>query len=488
MARIPPWILPVTMTAVVYYPIVHNYFFADDFYNFWYLANEGAARFALLPHAGHSHVTRNVIIAVWYALFGMQPAPYLAFALLNHLLNVYLLFQVAHALTGSSRIAAIVAGLWGIAPAQEQTIGWFAVYGQVLAATCSLWVLWGLARCRAGATIRRVTPWLWGLALIVGILSFAIGLGLALVMPLVAWLLLPPERQRKRIAAILALAAVVGVAVYVGQRRLFEALYGQVLWTVAPQAILAHWLEYAGYLLSLAGYGIVALLVGPWDSATHPAETLSAATLAVVGLLAAVVVWRAPARTTRLLLACALIAVAVYTPIAVGREQFVTATNQAWMVRTPRYQYGGMIAAALAVGVVAAGLRGRKHRPEWINTLAMLACASAAVALRLAVGPPVDHYGAALTETAAVLQNIEATAAAAAPGSDVYITNRPFNAAVAPFHDFPGWAAVFAIFSPDNSFAGHRLRFVVTAPGDLATTHQGRRAPELLCAPPPKDQ
>src|ERR1051326_6070639 len=87
------WLLPVTMSAVVYFPITRNYFYGDDFFNFWYLANQGLVHFVLRLHGGHSCVTRNIVMALFHRIFGMNPAPFFWAVLLTHLLNVFLLYE-----------------------------------------------------------------------------------------------------------------------------------------------------------------------------------------------------------------------------------------------------------------------------------------------------------------------------------------------------------------------------------------------------------
>lgn len=477
------WLLPVGVTAIVYHSVTRNFFWADDFYDLWYLTNYGTGRFLILPHAGHSHVTRNAVTILCYALFGTHAAPYLAVVFLTHLLNVYLLFRVIHELTDSARVAAVVAGMWGIAPVQEETVGWFAVYGQVIVATCALWVLHGLARIRAGHPSSRRAPWLWGAAMIIGVLSFGIGIGVASMMPVLAWLLLPRGPQRIAAAVILSLSAGVGISLYVGQHRLFEALYHEPVWLVLPQIAVREWLAKVTFLAALASRGIVALILGPLDVATEQSRVLATLSLGAVALLTAIAARQTPRRTGRLLAVAGLFAFSVYFPIAIGRQPFINALNGTWMIRTPRYQYVGMIGAAMAVAAVVTGVRGQWRAPEWLKHLVAASCVVTVLALRVRIGPPVNHYETALDETVHVLEEIKTATDATPAGRDTFITNHPFRAASAPFRDFPGWAALFAIFSPDDTFNGHRVHFVVNDFGDLSAARYGRRAPDLLCGP-----
>jgi hypothetical protein len=481
------WLLPVGMSAVVFAPIIRNYFFSDDFFNFWYLTNEGVGHFMLRMHGGHSCVTRNLAMALLYSLFGLSPAPYFTLALLTHLLNVFLLYEVVRQLTASPRIACLAAALWGIAPVHQGTLGWVAAYGQVLAGTCALWVLVGLARRRTGQPGRTSTRWLWGAAMIVGALSFGVGIGVALVMPAIAWLLLPPGRQRASTVALFAAAAVAVVALYVGQQRLYAALYDEV---PAPGSLgaLANWRAQIGFVADLAGYGVVALVLGALERPPHYPGLVGGMVISAAMLLTGIAIGSAPQRTARPLLACALLAAGVYGLIAAGRGALVADTNLAAMVRTARYQYVGAIAAAVALGMVANVLGTGWRMPEWVKDGALASWAAATLALTLWVGPPVNHFNAARNEAAKVVGTVDAMVSAAPPGSDVYIANRPFGSVGlmygADLAAFPGWAAIFAIFHPDDVVDGHRLHFVIEDVGILARAQEGRRASALLCGPP----
>jgi hypothetical protein len=483
------WLLPVAMTAVVYYPITRNYFLSDDFLNFWYLVNEGLPRSVLRLNGGHSHVTRNLIIALFHTVFGVNPLPYFILALLTHLLNVFLLFEVVRWLTASRRVACVAAGMWGIAPVHQGTLGWFAVYGQALAGTCALWVLVGLARCRAGQPVRALTPWLWAAAMIGGGLSFGVGLGVALVMPAIAWLLLPAGRQRTHTAVVLAGAAIATTVLYFGQQRLYQALY-QELPAPPLSAYALHdlWREQAGFLVSLASYGIVALLLGAFNLANDYPSVLGIVVLCAAALCTGIAVGRAPAGTARPLLACAVFAVGAYALIAIARALFVTPATVLSSGRTLRYQYVGPIADAIAIGIVLNALVGRWQTPAWLTNGALGIWAGGMLAAALWAVPPFAHFDVARKETADVLKVTDTLVAAAPAGADVYIKNRPFGPIGYFFFThmeaFPGWAAVFAMFHPTDVVNGHRVHFVIDDADTLARAQHGRRAPALLCGPP----
>src|SRR5262249_13827510 len=218
----------------VYWSLVQNYFFSDDFLHLWTLVNDGLGRFLLEMHAGHLYVVRNLVFALHYWLFGMHPAPYFWTVLAVHLLNVYLLFLTARALTDSWRLGATVAALWGMAPVQEGTLGWYSVFGHALAGTCTLWVLSRLMRWRSGESPSRLAIALAALVMIAGGSCFGVGIGTALVMPAIAWLLLPAGRARTSATLALASAGAFVALEYFTVKRLNLELFGVISLTTIP--------------------------------------------------------------------------------------------------------------------------------------------------------------------------------------------------------------------------------------------------------------
>src|SRR5262249_40064589 len=96
---------------------------------------------------------------------------------------------------------------------------------------------------------------------------------------------------------------------------------------------------------------------------------------------------------------------------------------------------------------------------------------------------------AARTETANALRDMRAAIAAAPPGADVYLENRPFKSIgqmllLSP-EMFPGWAGLFTICFPANVVDGHRVFFIERNERVLAAAAGGRRTAALLVAERP---
>src|SRR5262245_1697147 len=200
-------LLPLALAAWVYHPLTRIYFFADDFILLASIANDPVAAFLLRPFGGHNCLGRNLVFLATYHLFGLRADLYYWSVLLTHLLNVALLFGLLRALTASVLLACFGAALWGMSPLQAGTLGWYSVYGQVLAVTAMLLVLLPLARLAAtGAPLRARTAGVWFALLLLGTTFFGIGIGVALAFPLALFLLLPDAWRRRALrAAVLAL-------------------------------------------------------------------------------------------------------------------------------------------------------------------------------------------------------------------------------------------------------------------------------------------
>src|SRR5262245_21794638 len=188
----PPVLVPLLLSAWVYLPITRVNFFADDFAHFASIESDGYLDFLLAPFGGHNYLVRNLFFIAAWKLFGLRASLYYGVVLLTHLLNVALLFGVLRSLTASVALGCFGAALWGTSPLCLGTIGWFSVYGQVMLATILLLVLAGVARaaCREETPSSR-TMALWYALLLAGTTCFGIGVGVALVFPVVLFLFLP---------------------------------------------------------------------------------------------------------------------------------------------------------------------------------------------------------------------------------------------------------------------------------------------------------
>jgi len=474
-------IVPVVAAALVYYPITRNYFREDDFVNLYFLENYSVGRFLITVWADHALVTRNAIWWLVHAFAGVRPEPYFALAFVTHLAAVATVFGAFRKLSGSVSAACATAVVWGTDPVHEEAIGWFSVYGQLVATIAVARILAKLADVRDGAPAGAGTLAICGALVLVIATSFGVGLGLALGLPAMAAIILPASAARTRLVTLFAVMAPAALLLYWGLINLSWALFGPFPHLPIIAALNVPWalLDLFGIL---AGNGIVSLLAGPFagDVIAAPAAwwTIVGVWLATMG----VVLVYGSTSERRLILAGVALAGACYVAFAGGRAPYYA--KGVPFGHEARYQYTATVGLALATTAVLtwAGARLRFAARPIIGFL--LAFATLLVACVIRFRPPINDHVEERRETASVIAAIRAEIAKAPRGADVDIENRRFTA-VGPvlanlaMPTFPGWAAVFAIFFPDDTVDGRRVHFVTDAP-IVRAGRQGRRSATLL--------
>src|SRR5262245_20117515 len=237
--------------------ILGHFFFADDFANFFELANVGAHDLLLNPVAGHMLTLRNAVTALWFPLFGMHAGAYFALALATHVANVLLIFGVAHRLTGSAPTACFGALLFAIAPTNGGTLGWYAAYGHALATTFILSALLLLVDVDEGDRAPVSLPRALGITTcaMAATQCFATGTAAALVFPVVASLLRPGLLRRMVPALVVwSIPVVAALAAWIlfGTRTRLNPDPGFNLWLTVHFAKDWRIVSMLGHLVSVA--------------------------------------------------------------------------------------------------------------------------------------------------------------------------------------------------------------------------------------------
>jgi len=474
-----PVLVPLATAWAVWHPLLDNYFFNDDFFHLYDLVTSGVARFVMQIWAGHLYLVRNTIFVGMFRAFGPDPLPYFWSVLLTHLLNVLLLYGVIRRLTGDGVIACAGAVLWGTSPVLEGTLGWYAVYGQVLLTAFVLVVLVQLAGTMASG--HTLSPWRalgWAVLLVVGGGCFGTGLGIAAVFPLVTVIVLLGGQRPARALAVLAAAGALLLVVYALLRAHTQDLDPQTRNLLAVGSILRDLPEVVALTTHLIVFGSCTLLLGFLGlDAGYPSRTGAAA--AGVVALVLVAAWRgADAAHRRQLAALGFLTLAAYGTVAAGRATIIdffrlpVTRSAAWA----RYHYLplALLGILLCIGLSALHARSRVAAKTVYAVAALWTVAR--VTLVLARPYPIDHHDAARVEAERVLRSVHEAVAATPPGGTAVIENRPF----APFslpRTLPGWAGVFVVFFPDNTVDGHPVRFAVDeADWQLARARGGRIA------------
>jgi hypothetical protein len=472
-------LLAVALTCVANYPIIGNYFFADDFLNLYHIVNDPLPQYLVTPNGGHVLLARNAVFYLCWRFFGTRAAGYFWTVLLTHLLNVALAFRAMRALTGSALLASLGAALWGTSPLNAGTLGWYSVYGQVLVVTAVLLILDGALR--AGTTgeppSRVMLAWWYALALIAAS-SFGIGTAIALVLPGVLALLLPAGRRVR--PRLLSLVVVVPL-LYVAQTWAYERLSDVDLHiTTSVGLLLSDARSILEFGVGLVGFGLTGLLAGPFVSASPVVWYAVLATFAAV-VAAAVASASGSARSR--LLACVVLVVTAYGIIALGRGMLATALMKSpidAVLFVPRYHYAGQLFLTLLLTATVARLAA--VRAEWL-AIVLGACYAAAIIANVGWSPSIDHHAEAREQTNEIVREIRSAIAAVPPGGTVRITNGPFNPL--PFSPtlFPGWVATFTIFFPEDVVDGRHVYFVESNPDVREALRRGRRTSALVVAP-----
>jgi hypothetical protein len=487
------WLAPAALAAAVWFPILRNYFHFDDFLELYQLRNYDALHFYLQMYGGHLRIVRNAVTAALDGIFGPDPRPFFALMLATHVANTILVYVLALQWCASWRLAVVAAALWAIAPANEGAIGWYAVYGQVGATTCALLVVNGMSRVDAAAPPRWGPPLRWAALLMAAGMMFGVGIAAALVMPVIAWLLLPPGAMRRRTLIATVAAAVAVLGIYAVVRALEAPLFGApmvettlMLAGVAPNAAFRH----VSLLGALLGYGCAALPLGPLLTPAAFPTVGHGVTIAIVAalLLAGGIV--GTSRHRRALIAALLLVVAIYGMIAIGRSMFISSMGTIRIAISPRFHYaaGAFLAPALAVALAA--LVQRRRVPRLAGHAAFAIALAALVWMAFGgMRTPINHFDGDRRETERALVSVATALKAAPPGAEVVLPNKPFGAVGFvnfPNRDkFPGTAAVFAIFYPENVVAGHPVVFTSDDPLVLNGARGGRRSATLIRELPP---
>ena len=477
-------LFPVAFSALVYYPITKNYFYADDFLNLYRIANTQLLEYLVMPHGGHVLLVRNAIFYLFAQAFKTEPAYYFWAVLLTHLVNVYLLFQVIRFFTRSTYLACFGAVLWGASPLNEGSLGWYSVYGQVLVATAFLVILYQLGRAAGDNTPPpRHAALLWYILALAASTSFGVGIALAMTLPVVIMLLLPGWRARFKGPAPLISLLVVVPALYFGLHYLSTALSGPTL-PVGDmiKAYLISWQVILPTLFNLVTYGLSHLVFGFFYT---PSDYPGVGSYTVVGLFLAAcltAVLRAPATVRRQLIACTVMVLSCYGIIAIGRSSLFYELGLAGMETSPRYHYVGLIPLALMLCILLNRLSFQSGISSAAKNVLFLVWLGVTLFGYIHAGPTIDHRDKVRLETEHAVATMQSAIHQRPRGETVYISNRPFRslASVAPPHVFPGWAALFMAFYPDNTVDGRRVYFISNDPKVNQAAKKGRRSTDLF--------
>jgi hypothetical protein len=485
-------LVPLALTAWVYFPITRVFFFSDDFVHLTEIANEPPLVFLLRPFGGNAFFARNLVFLASYHLFGPDPVRFQWTVLLAHLVNVWLLFGVLRSLTASGWLACLGATLWGTSPLAVGSLGWYAAFGHVLVGTTLLLVLRGVTRkAAAGGPLTARTVALWYGLLLIGGFCYGPGLGVALVFPAALFLLLPTAWRQPGVRLAFLSLPLATLALYFGVGHLYT-LVGQ---PVASEELFR---EVAlsgfrtipvlgGHLLAYSAAGTLLGFFLP-SAYPHPADWLAVVALvAGLGLL----LWHAGWETRRTALALGAVWAGVYLMIAAGRAHLyalfgVPAASAATM---GRYHYAGTVPLVCVLCMVLQQM----GQLRWLRRIPRGLAVAAALCLwmlgYLRGSFHIDERHPVRAYFLHTQQEIAEAVLAAPPGTTVYLENQsspPYVLGLLiPNRLFPGRAAAFLVAHPSGRLDGREVRFIERDPEILALYRDRPGTPlaRLLVAP-----
>ncbi|MEO8602564.1 MAG: hypothetical protein ABI629_08315 [bacterium] len=470
----------LAVTALVYWPITQVFFHFDDFLNLYNAVNMPTGAFISQMFGSHLLLVPNAIFLLLHALVGPRAEPFMWLMLATHLVNVGLLFSVARRLTQWRWIASGAAIAWGTLPLHGAALGWYSVYGQVVCVTLFLWALLRILRSAKGPTPSGAATALTGLLVIAAGASFGIGLGFAVALPLVAFLILPPSPARRRMVLGLTAALLASGVLYRGVEWI-HADSGALDIASAVRGNMKSPQIAANMLLLLASTGIIAIVVDGFFSAALSQGWIAWGALASAG----VVCLGGMASRARTVVALVLLSLAAYAPIAAGRGMFAWTLGAAWLAAQGRYQYGATIGFVLALALSLSAVLGRVNPPQRVSRALFIGWLGLLLTAHWFVTAPIDRFDGQRRAVATALSAMRAKVAAAPPHAAVFIENHRFPISVLPGIErgFPGLAAVFVIFADADVHAGRRVYFIEPDPEIRAESDGGLRSDGLLIAP-----
>ena len=479
-----PLALVWAFSAFAFFPVTRTFFHHDDFLHLYDIVSEPALRFIFKMHGFHLLLVTKSVFWATYALAGPNPGAYMWSEFVVHLLNGALLFTIADTLTDRRWLASGCAIAWSTQLLQEGTLNAYSVFGQTL---CTAFILWALLR-----TVRLADgrPLSWAgacgsaLAIVAASSCFGVGLGVAVAMPIVAVLTVPPSQARRRaVVAFVAAVPVIASLYLVVEAWNVSMLGAYAASTFAPRdlssllamgALLAHLLAVGAVALSLDGFFRAALYPGAAVVLIVSMVTV----LAIVGVRAATVGQR------RAFLAMLLLSTAAYATIAAGRIFVGLAPSV--IALWPRYHYTATAGLALAIAIAVGGLARRLDGYPSLRGAVFVGWLLAIVITHQFVAPRIDNYDVYRRGVASALEAMRTTVAAAPPGAIVRLENRGFPIGIMMPGikvEFPGWFALHAVFVNSEFLDGHSIRFVEPDEAIRARGRAGRLGATMLISP-----
>jgi hypothetical protein len=480
-------LVPLVAALVLWAPIRDNYFRTDDFVHLYDVVTRDAPGLLTQIWGGHLIAIPNMVLAALFPAFGPDPRPYFWLMLLTHAANVLLLHHVIWRFTGNLALACFGATLWGTCPALEGALGWHAVYGQVALTTMVLAALARLGSAVAqGGVLSAGSAAFCGALLALGGASFGTGLGIAAAFPAVMLLAVPQRQRPWRSIAILALAAAAIFTFYAVSRIRSPDVDARAREVLSLRSVLTHLPTTFVFETLLVGAGAGMLFLGFLGPDAGTPVAIAAIASAVLGLLVLAAWFRSDGQRRRWLLGLAVLVLAAYGAVAIGRTTALRAVSYSLPAAAvwSRYHYLPLALLSILTCAALAALCAPSARASRRVLYAVALWMAVRVFVLVARPLPIDHHAADRAATEAALRTVREAVAATPPGEIARLENRPFPPMPPlPGVVFPGLAAIFVVYFPTNRVDGRPVRFVVSAEDWKQAQERGGRIAALVVRP-----
>lgn len=491
MKALPP-LLVAAAALLAALPVADNYFYADDFTHLFDLLTLGPWTFVTAPNAGHMYLVRNGMFYLSYLQFGMDPQGYFATVIGTHVVNAVLLWWLLWKLLDAPLVAAAGAIAFAISPTHLGTLGWYSVYGHVLAVTATLLALIAVVARPGDERPLDADGAVGGVVMmLIASQCFGTGAAAAVVFPAMVALLRPESlRQRRTALPLLALPVLVLLAWWVMNATRTQLNPHGAEAAENMIAMVTDYRSVAFMVLQLLGIGVHGLVLGATVPLSRYGGPASIAALGITAVAVGGALVRGSSRARRAMLAFFGGALACYAAVAAGRAALYAAFTgenllQAFTGAT-RYQY---LSQALLAAGLAVALAELVRAFAWSPRVAQAAFASwAVVALGSAAyfPPHRDDFDTDRPKVELAQQRL-ARAIERQQSGDACLSIDPAPLAFG----FPGTLGVFVLFHDDVFVDGRRVYFVTDDARLLALRSTSRLMHDLLVpkgACPPKPE
>lgn len=472
----------LTLTIIVNYQILSNYFFQDDFIELYQISNWNFLEFLFSStFGGHLYVFRNFVYFLTFKLFGMHAFAYFSIVLLTHVFNAYLLYKLIYVLTGKSSYAAIGSTIWGICPVNYGTIGWYAAYGHVLVGSLILLFLYDLLK-----TIKREEVLSFSLSLrwstycLLMASSYGFGLVAACLAPILIVIIFWEKHEKTKIALSMLPVILLILLLYFFKDSIYHFLSGEMNRWPPVGFKLDNYKNILTMSYRMCAYGIYCIAAFPLLFVFPPESyPIAAFVISIPILLLAIYLCVFSKKNTRYYFGFGLLLSGLIAIVSYGRAPFshLPLFHDFYypISTTPHFLYVVLMITTLILSLMASELADRFYNKSKIFIYIAFTLILVSVYPSIKFAPEIGVIGMPHKKKfiddrkviSKIADTIEESIQNSPEGAPVYIDNTfqdelsiIFLGFLLDETSFPGKAAIFSLLYPENSVDGKKIYFV----------------------------